>query len=117
MIHKSKLYHNEQIQIMNKIITILELDKKNSILLYNLDNDETKKQKILNLIPDIRKYFTFDCIPGARNPDQTKRAYLSIIRQITKLEYIMRSYDHRIYNETETIRTIKYIFSKKILKD
>lgn len=101
MIHKNKLYYNEQIQIMNEIITILELDEKNSILLYNLDNDDIKKQKIL------------DCIPGARNPDKTKRAYLSIIRQITKLEYIMKSYDHRIYNENETIRTIKYIFSKK----
>lgn len=114
MRHKNKLYQKEQNDIMNKIINILQLDKENSILLYDLDNDESKKQKIMDLIPDIRKYFTYDCIPGVRNPEQTKRAYLSIIRQITKLGYAMKSYDHRISEKAkEPIRTIKYIFSKK----
>ena len=76
MIHKSQLYHKEQNEIMDKIINILQLDEESSILLYNLDNDKIKQQKIMDLIPDIRKYFTYDCIPGARNPEQTKRANL-----------------------------------------
>lgn len=114
MIHKSQLYQKEQNDIMNNIINILQLNEENSILLYDLDNDEVKKQKIMDLIPNIRKYFTYDCIPGVRNPEQTKRAYLSIVRQITKLGYTMKRYDYRIYeDDKEPIRTIKYIFSTK----
>ena len=55
---KSELYKKEQEDITDKIINILELDN-NSILLYNLDSDKIKQDKILELIPDIRKYYSF----------------------------------------------------------
>ena len=54
---KSILYKKEQDEIINKIIDILVLDNNNSIILYELDNDKIKQDKILELIPDIRKYF------------------------------------------------------------
>ena len=56
---KSILYKKEQDEIINKIIDILVLDNNNSIILYELDNDKIKQDKILELIPDIRKYFSF----------------------------------------------------------
>ena len=56
---KSELYKEEQENILNKIINILELDDNNSIILYNLDNDKIKQDKILELIPEIRKFFSF----------------------------------------------------------
>ncbi len=34
-------------------------DNENSIILYSLDNDKTKQDKILELIPEIRKYYSF----------------------------------------------------------
>ena len=39
---KSTLYRKEQDELVDKIITILELDNMNSIILYNLDNDKNK---------------------------------------------------------------------------
>ena len=48
---KSILYKKEQDELIDKIINILELDNENSIILYNLDNDKTKQDKILELIP------------------------------------------------------------------
>ena len=42
-----KLYKKEQDYLVNKIINILKLDNENSIILYNLYNDKTKKYKIL----------------------------------------------------------------------
>ena len=33
-------------ELVDKIINILELDNENSIILYNLDNDKTKQDKI-----------------------------------------------------------------------
>ena len=114
MIHKSKLYQKEQHDIITKIINILNLDADNSILLYDIDNDESKKKKIMDLIPDIRKYFTYGSIIGVKEPEKSKRPYLSIIRKITKMKYIMTHCDHRIYKDgQEPIRTIKYIFTIK----
>jgi len=110
---KSLLYKQEQDKIINKIIDILELDNENSIILYNLDNDKDKQNKILELIQEIRKYYSFSTIIGASEPTKAKRPYLSIIKQITKSKYKINSYDYRIKQEDkEDIRTKKYIFTQ-----
>ena len=110
---KSELYKTEQYEICNKIIDILQLDNDKSITLYELDNDKVKQQKILDLIPDIRKYFSFGSIVGASEPENTKRPWLSIIRHITKIKYqlIYGDYTKKI-NDTR-IRTKRYIFLLK----
>ena len=111
---KSILYKSEQEQLLNQIINILELDNNNSIILYNLDNNKNKQNKILELIPEIRKYYSFSTIIGASQPLNSKRPYLSIIRQLTKSKYKLKSYDYRIkQKETKDIRTKKYIFELK----
>lgn len=108
---KSILYKKEQDELVDKIINILELDNENSIILFNLDNDKIKQDKILELIPEIRKYYSFSTIIGASEPTKAKRPYLSIIRQLTKSKYKLNSYDYRIkQNSKEDIRTKKYIF-------
>ena len=111
---KSELYKNEQIQIMNQIIDILQLDNDNGFILYELDNDIDKQTRIMGLIPAIRKYFTFRNIIGAKNPEQAKRPYLSIIKHIVKLEYKILSCDYRLKINNEEIRTKKYILIKTI---
>jgi len=111
---KSELYKNEQIQIMNQIINILQLDDDNGFILYKLDNDLEKQKNIMELLPIIRKYFTYTHIVGVKEPEKVKRPYLSIIRHITKLEYKMLSCDYRLKINNEEIRTKKYIFIKTI---
>jgi hypothetical protein len=110
---KKELYKTEQCEICDKIIDILELDNDKSITLYELDNDKVKQQKILDLIPNIRKYFSFGSIVGASEPENTKRPWLSIIRHITKIKYqlIYGDYTKKI-NDTR-IRTKRYIFLLK----
>lgn len=108
---KSELYKKEQDELCNKIINILQLDNDNSVILYELDNDNNKKQNIMSLIPELRKYFSFTKIIGINEPDKAKRPYLSIVRQITKKKYKMNSYDFRIKKDDNEIRTKKYIFS------
>ena len=108
---KSILYKKEQDIIVDKIINILELDDENSIILYMLDNDKIKQDKILELIPEIRKYYSFSTIIGASEPTNAKRPYLSIIRQLTKNKYKLNSYDYRLKQDgKKDIRTKKYIF-------
>ena len=101
---KSELYNKEQNEICNKIITILNLDSNSSFILKELDYDEEKKRMILELIPDIRRYFSFSSIIGVADTEKAKRPYMSIIRQICKLKYMLRK-----PNEKE-VKTMKYFF-------
>lgn len=112
---KSELYRKEQHDIMNKLISILQLDPFNSITLYDLDNDINKQNQIMNLIPELRKYFTFNCIEGVKDPTTIKRPYLSIIKHIIKLEYKLSKKCCQItIANNQKIFTTKYIFTKNI---
>ena len=112
---KSELYKKEQNEIIDKIINILQLDDDNSITLYELDTNKNKQKSILDLIPDIRKYFKVKGIIGAKEPDRCKRPYLSIIKHLTKSKYHIYHSDYRLKmdSQKDKIRTKKYIFIKK----
>lgn len=112
---KSELYRQEQSEIIQKIYNILELDEDYSTTLYELDHNQEKQKKIMNLIPDIRKYFSFSYINGVREPEKTKRPWLSIIKQLLQLEYKIYFSDYRISidNNNTKVRTKKYIFLQK----
>jgi hypothetical protein len=110
---KTELYSTQQDELIEKIIDILDLDEENSITLYELDNDKEKINKIMELIPELRLYFTFGQIIGLFKPSVSQRPYLSIIRCITKKLYIMERSDYRIGGGRKGLRTIKYIFKMK----
>ena len=107
---KKELYKTEQGEIIDKIIDLMELDDDNSVTLYELDNNDEKQKKILDLIPEIRKYFSYSYVRALMYPDETKRVYLSIIRQLTKHKYKMFSKEVRIKVDGEKIRTKLYTF-------
>lgn len=111
---KAELYKEEQNNIFNKIIDILELEKNNySITLYELDNNEEIQNKILKMIPEIKKYYKIYGVKSLIYPNEVKRVYLSIIKFIMKSEYKVITTDFRIKNENIIIRTKKYYFIKK----
>ena len=110
---KSDLYQKEQNEILNKLINILEINNDSTIILYELDNDEIKQKQIIDLIPNIRKYFSLSNVRGIKNPETLKRPWLSIIRQMLKSKYKMISKDYQLTKDEKKIRTKKYIFSEK----
>ncbi len=109
---KTELYKEEQDTIIEQLIEILGLDDQMSITLYELDNDQEKIDKIMELVPTIRKYFSASTVIGITDPEKTSRPWLSILRQILKGRYNMLSCDHRIKTDDKTIRTKKYLFQK-----
>jgi len=114
MRYKSELYKKEQLQLSNKIIDILELDKNNQIVLYYLCNDKPKTDKIMALIPELRKYFSFHSIVGLETPEKAKRPWMSIIRQVTKLTHTLAYKDKQITIDGKKIRTHIFTFNKII---
>ena len=111
---KSELYPNEQKDILNQIINILDLDDNNSTTLYELDNDKDKKQKIMDLLPKIRKYFSHKNVAGVANPEKCKRPHFSIVKFVVRSSYNIINSTCRIKINDKTIRTVRYIFMLKI---
>jgi len=113
MRYKTELYVKEQDEIIQQIINILKLDNEYSTTLYELDNNIEKQQNILNLIPNIRKYFNYKNVIGLINPELCKRPYHSIIKFIIKKKYNLYNSDATITINNNKIRTTKYIFIEK----
>ena len=109
---KSLLYEEEQEEIIEKLISALDLDEENSIILYEFDKDYDKQRNIMSLIPKIRKYFTTKNISGI-NGKKCKRPYMSIIRSLVGKIYNICSSDLRMKVDKKVIRTKKYIFSRR----
>ncbi len=111
---KSDLYQEEQQEIKKKLYNILNLEKKNSFTLYELDNNKILQQEILNLIPEIKKYFKVLNIKGVTNTNTIYRPWLSIIRHLIKEDFDIYSTDYTLKLDNNIkIRTKKYKFLSK----
>ena len=108
---KSELYKKEQEEIVDKIITILDLENKTEYTLYELDKNEEIQKQIMELIPEIRKYYAFNNLKAVGEPNKRKRPWLSIIKNLLKSKYTIESIDFRMMNNDVEIRTHKYIFN------
>jgi len=108
---KSELYKTEQDEIINKIIKILDLENKNTYTLYELDNNAEIQQKIMLLIPEIRKWFSFNNMKAVGEPQKIKRPWLSIIKQLLKSKFNIVSKDFQFTEKGKYIRTHIYKFS------
>ena len=65
----------------------------------------------MDLIPDIRKNFSFNNLKAVGDPERIKRPWLSIIKKLTKEQYTLHKKDYRIYQaDGGIIRTILYTF-------
>jgi len=104
-VSKNIKYKNEQDAIVDRMIEILELDQDNSFTLYELDHNPEKQQAIMNLRDDIKKYFSLAGCNGVSRPANSKRPYLSIIKNIMKQRYEIKP----IERQYDNIKTTSYI--------
>jgi hypothetical protein len=109
---KSELYKNEQNEIIDKIIAILDLENKNTYTLYDLDNHLEIQNKIMELIPEIRKWFSFNNMKSVGEPEKIKRPWLSIIKNLIKTKYSIKSKSYHFKNKEKWIMTQQYFFTK-----
>jgi hypothetical protein len=109
---KSELYKKEQDEIIEQIIKILDLENKNTYTLYELDKNEEIQKQIMELIPEIRKWFSFNGIKAVGEPSKIKRPWLSIIKHLIKSKYNMESLDYHFTENGKHIRTQMYNFTK-----
>ena len=109
---KSELYKKEQDELIDRIIMILDLEHKSTYTLHELDNNKEIQNQIMGLIPEIRKWFSFNGIKAVGEPTKIKRPWLSIIKHLTKTKYTLESKEYRFCIDNIFARTQKYIFTK-----
>jgi len=109
---KSELYKKEQDDITDKIISILDLDNKNTYTLYELDNNKEVQKQIMELIPEIRKWFAFNNMKAVGEPERIKRPWLSIIKNLLKSKYTIENKEHQFKINEKWIKSPIYIFTK-----
>jgi hypothetical protein len=107
---KSELYKKEQHEIIDKIVNILDLKNKTEYTLYELDKNEEIQKKIMDLIPEIRKWFSFNNMKAVGEPSKRKRPWLCIIKQLIKTKYNIVSKDFQFTENGKYIRTHIYTF-------
>lgn len=108
---KSELYKKEQEQVIDKMISILDLQNKTTYTLYELDTNKDIQHKIMELIPEIRKWFSFNGIKAVGEPSKIKRPWLSIIKHLLKTKYSIESKDFQFTENGRRIRTHVYSFT------
>jgi hypothetical protein len=105
-------YSNERTELLQKMFNILEISKEhNTISLKKLDEDTDLQQKILDLIPDIKKYFLCSRWTLFSNKNrEIKREYLSLIKSVMKdmdINYESKRTSKKI---SENVREWEYIY-------
>ena len=108
---KSELYAKEQQDIIKKIVTILDLENKKTYTLFELDNNREIQEKIMALIPEIRKYYSFNGMKAVGEPERIKRPWLSIIKHLLKPIYDINNNKYRMKIEGKEIQTMEYVFT------
>ncbi len=83
-------YINEQRDIAIKILDIIGINENNNMIsLVKLDENIDMQNKILNLEPEIKKYFLVSKLSFINNNSREyKRRYLAIIKTIMKFNKI-----------------------------
>ena len=109
---KSELYKKEQDDITDKITSILDLENKNTYTLYELDQNSDIQTQIMKLIPEIRKWFSFNNMKAVGEPERIKRPWLSIIKKLITPKYSIESKGFHFKNEEKWLMTQQYIFTK-----
>jgi len=80
---KSELYKKEQDEIVDKIRTILDLENKTEYTLYELDRNEEIQKQIMELIPEIRKWFSFNSMNTTYFISQNNYIIYLVLNRIT----------------------------------
>jgi len=92
-------FAKERLEILQKMKNILGIDDKNhSFYLYDLENDKTKMENIMNLKDEVFEYFTSKNNSVFRKKDATSKPHVSLIKLVFK------EMDIELINSTKSIK-------------
>ena len=109
---KNELHSKEQDIIIAQIITILDLEHNNAYTLIELDNNTILQKQIMELIPQINKWFSLDNMKSVEEFERIKRPWLFIIKQLIQNKYEIESKEYYFKKDNQWLMTKQYFFTK-----
>jgi len=110
---KTDLYSREQTDIKKELMSYMCLDENNSITLYELVQDKEIQEKIMALLPKIRKYFSVGSVTSFATPNRLERPWLCIMKYLLKQDYELFNKSVKFQTSQGTIATMRYYFRPK----
>jgi hypothetical protein len=106
----SEKYQEEREKICDKLIDILQLDSNQCFLLYDLDSNLEKQNKIIQMKEEIQQFFACSTISSFKPNFECKRPYLNIVRSILRKNNYTVKGDDIFYRKEDGnyIKTMKY---------
>lgn len=98
---KQELYEAEQNALIYRLLEVLDLDNESSFLLSTFDLSEEKQKQIMDLYPDVRKFFSLTNVQAIANPDSAQRPWLSLIKNVLKQKYKVLGVAYRLKHEED----------------
>lgn len=106
---KAVQYVDEQSRLKSQFIELIGFDQNMSFTLSELDSNINKQNAIMQMLPELKKYFSLSKFTNIHTPNNAVRPWLSIIKHVLKDDY-------EIFNKpvvVDRIHTSKYFFRKK----
>lgn len=112
-IKKSIKFKEERQMMVNFVFDILELDDENCFTLYEVDYNKRKQRRFKKLIVEIVKYYSKEEVSGLKYPNERRRAWLTVVKQLLKPTHNFVSKDIRINDRGLIVHSKKYKIVKK----
>lgn len=86
---------------------------KNWCVLHDVDHKPEVQEKIMEMIPELRKSFLIHNIAGVQRPDTLKRPWLSIMRTFLRKKYHVLSENYVVKRPEGLVATKRYVLLPK----
>lgn len=106
---KAVQYADEQLLLKSQIVDVIGFDQNMSFTLSEIDTNTNKQNAIMQMLPELKKYFSLTKFTNIHTPNNAVRPWLSIIKNVLKDDY-------EIFNKpvvVDRIHTSRYFFRKK----
>jgi hypothetical protein len=113
--YKNLKYKDERKDLTKKLLQLLKIDAGNKVFTsYDLDKDEETQKKILEMIPDIEKYYSVSKWNYWRENKKDKK-YISLTKSVLKdMDIIILATNKKIKQDIKLINYIQYTITSDI---
>ena len=104
----------KQEEVINKIINILNLENKQKYSLYELDHDEKIQNQIIELLPEIQKWFSLNVLVASRRRRLVRLPWTIILNAVLNTTFTIEIKDEKInIMEKKLVIGPVYTFERK----
>ncbi len=114
MSDNKELLKGKQEEVINQIVIILNLDNKQKYSLYELNHDSKIQNQIIELLPEIQKWFSLSVLVASRRRTLVSLPWMIILKTVLNTKFTIEIKEEKIkIMEKKWIIGPVYTFERK----